>query len=128
MNFAGRVQAELHRYRLFTTAIRSPHEGYVALQDHVEDLFRLVKSESANKGDVLLELAQIGAISQRTAEDTGLVEAVGGKRSPDPEGLALRRTVEKAVQDYNGANTDVERRDAMSGLYKGLSDFSKAFE
>ena len=76
MTFAELVREEVTKARSKHAPIHSLHEGYAVLLEEVDELWDEVKKRAAfrDQRNVLLELVQIGAMAQRVAEDTRLLE------------------------------------------------------
>jgi hypothetical protein len=72
MRFPDAVAAELERARAKHPARQSSlHEGYAVLLEEVDELWEQVKKRASERDwpNILLELVQIAAMAQRTAED-----------------------------------------------------------
>jgi hypothetical protein len=76
MSFDQIVVKELQTARLTYAPINSLHEGYAVILEEVKEFETQVfrKPHERNVNQILLELAQIAAMCQRTAEDCLLME------------------------------------------------------
>ncbi len=72
--FAKIVRAELIAARARHGAQHSAHESYAVIQEEVDEFWDLVKTKKPNRESMLMELVQIAAMSQRAAEDLGLID------------------------------------------------------
>jgi len=77
--FPDLVRIELAHARELHGPIHSLHEGYAVIMEEMTELWEWVchKQDERENGLVLLELFQIAAMAQRTAEDLGLVWPAG---------------------------------------------------
>lgn len=95
MTFAEMVKAEVLRAREHHRDIQTIHEGYAVLLEEVDEFWAEVKRRTPDHVAILTELTQIGAMAQRVAEDTGLVEHFGEvKRRMDALRPALHGVAE----------------------------------
>lgn len=64
------VEEELKKARTkHATKQTTLHEGYAVLQEEVDEVWDLVKSQAPSKDSLLKELIQVAAMAQRFAED-----------------------------------------------------------
>jgi NTP pyrophosphatase (non-canonical NTP hydrolase) len=64
------VEQELKKARSkHPTAQTTLHEGYAVLQEEVDEVWDLVKSQKPSRDSLLKELIQVAAMAQRFAED-----------------------------------------------------------
>ena len=77
--FQRAVALELHAARQKHALIHSLHEASAVIREEYEEFWNYVKmnAEYRCKESLLQELVQIAAAAQRTAEDLGLIDAVG---------------------------------------------------
>jgi hypothetical protein len=78
LTFAELVAAELARARDRYQKFNSLHEAFATLLEEVDKIWEEIKRrpELRVKTRLLQEAVQVGAMIQRLAEDTGLVEGV----------------------------------------------------
>lgn len=75
--FLHDVRGEIIRARRkHERGINSPHEGYAVILEEVDELWDLVKKQTADRdrAEMRKELVQIAAMAARMATDLGLVE------------------------------------------------------
>lgn len=72
--FAERVRMELATARNQHKPISSLHEGYALIKAELDEFWEKAKKDLVcrDKGEVVKELVQIGAMAQRVAEDLRL--------------------------------------------------------
>lgn len=75
-NFDQLVALELLEARMNHGDIASAHEGYAVIKEELEEFWKQVKKKenTRDKGNMLLELVQVAAMAQRTAEDLKLIK------------------------------------------------------
>ena len=75
VTFAVSVAEELASARKQHKPINSTHEGYAVMLEEMDEFWDEVKKKSRDRdrGQMLRELVQLGAMAQRCAEDTGLI-------------------------------------------------------
>lgn len=73
LTFPDLVSRELVRAREGHQPMRNPHEAYGIIMEEVDEFWDEVKRKRLNPLAALKELAQIGAMAQRAAEDLGLM-------------------------------------------------------
>jgi uncharacterized protein YfbU (UPF0304 family) len=71
MTFSERVQAEVAQAREQHREIHSVHEGYSVILEELEEFWDEVRKKPAQRDLAILymELVQVAATAQRTAED-----------------------------------------------------------
>lgn len=67
--FPGLVARELAKAREKHRGPASPHEGYAILLEEVDEFWDEVKRQKPDPIQMLKELAQIGVVAQRIAEE-----------------------------------------------------------
>jgi hypothetical protein len=92
-DFPSRVAREVAKARSKHKPINSLHEGYAVILEEVDELWDETRKKSSERdpSEVIIELVQIGAMAQRTAEDVlGIQRAPSGKPATNPEVPASR--------------------------------------
>ncbi len=112
MLFANAVEKEIERARESFPPMSSWHEGYAVILEELDEYFFLVKTKGSTTTEMVLELIQVAAMCQRTAEDVMAQDNPLAHNESSPQGYPGHDEADQAskLSPYEKAHSDKSKR------------------